>query len=210
MEKSLSLAMDAAPMNDPGQSVLFPTPEGQAVAPALQPATSIVQHRHPLGHAERSAVESMGYPSRSENLNHFKDGFTQVHLDWGAVENVNSNSTPELTKGLNGGWNFLSTRRKDGVGFINGTTPNQLDARLLTVVRHKAGDTLAETVKSSAGAASALAFSALAPTDVVSRTANSTLATPSAEVRGVKGATLAYRLAPAQPAATWDPSRLDR
>jgi hypothetical protein len=52
-----------------------------------------------------------------------------------------------------------------------------------------ASATLAETVKSSAAVSSALAFSALGPTDAVSRTANSTLATPQAEA--VKGATLA-------------------
>jgi hypothetical protein len=62
--------------------------------------------------------------------------------------------------------------------------------------------TLAETIKSSAAASSALAFSATRPTDPVSGTAKSTLATPQA-------ALAQSRTAPPT-AATWDPSQVDR
>jgi hypothetical protein len=94
-----------------------------------------------------------------------------------------------------------------------------------------ASPTLAETIKSSAAASSALAFSALRPIDSSSGsksalampstkfqavkgtilaqtgagTTKSTLATPSAE----DGATLLASDLPAQASATWDPSRLD-
>jgi ELWxxDGT repeat protein len=67
--------------------------------------------------------------------------------------------------------------------------------------------TLAETVKSSAAVSSALAFSALRPTDPVSGTA-STQATPQAQA--VTGTTLAQSSAAAPTAATLDPSQLDR
>jgi ELWxxDGT repeat protein len=69
-----------------------------------------------------------------------------------------------------------------------------------------ASATLAETIKSSAAASSALAFSALRPADPVSGTA-STQATPLAQA--VKGATLAQSSAAAPSAATLNPSQLD-
>jgi hypothetical protein len=71
-----------------------------------------------------------------------------------------------------------------------------------------ASPTLAETIKSSAAASSALAFSGVRPTDTVSGTAKSTLTTP--QTQAVKGATLAQSSVAAMTAATWDPSHLDR
>jgi ELWxxDGT repeat protein len=65
---------------------------------------------------------------------------------------------------------------------------------------------LAETVKSSVAVSSALAFSAMRPTDPVSGTA-STQATPQAQA--VNGTTLAESGAAAPSAATLNPSQLD-
>jgi ELWxxDGT repeat protein len=69
-----------------------------------------------------------------------------------------------------------------------------------------ASATLAETIKSSTAASSALAFAALHPTDPVSGTA-STQATP--QTQAVKGTTLAQSSAAAPSAATLNPSQLD-
>jgi hypothetical protein len=71
-----------------------------------------------------------------------------------------------------------------------------------------ASATLAETIKSSTALSSALAFSAMRPTDPVSGTAKSTLTTP--QTQAAKGATVAQSSVPAPTAATWDPSQLDR
>jgi hypothetical protein len=72
-----------------------------------------------------------------------------------------------------------------------------------------ASPTLAETIKSSAAASSALAFSALRPIGPVSGS-KSALAMPSTEIQTVKGTTLAPTGATVPPAATLNPSQLDR
>jgi len=73
-----------------------------------------------------------------------------------------------------------------------------------------ASPTQAETIKASAAASSALAFSAMGLAEPVLGTAKSTLATPSAEAQGVRRAILAQGSAAEPTAATWDPSQLDR
>jgi hypothetical protein len=119
---------------------------------------------------------------------------------------------------------FLDLTTTLGIGTLNAAGKATFTTSALALGTHAisasyAGDnnfvasaspTLTETIKSSAAASSALAFSATRPTDLVLGTAKSTLATPSAEAQGVRRATLAQSSSAAPTAATWDPSQLDR
>jgi hypothetical protein len=119
---------------------------------------------------------------------------------------------------------FLDLTTTLGIGTLNAAGKATFTTSALALGTHAisasyAGDnnflasaspTLTETIKSSAAASSALAFSATRPIDPVLGTAKSTLATPSAEAQGVRRATLAQGSAAEPTAATWDPSQLDR